>query len=64
MMSLKQRTEYMIYMRTQLKRIEKYGGTLLNPLFTMFNSTPGTETLNDVSRLMYGSSIMVVFALE
>ena len=54
-----------MYMRTELKKLEKFGGApLLQPLFTVFNSTPNTTTLSDVSRVMFGYAVMVAFAFE
>ena len=51
----------MIYMRTQLKMVEVFGGAFLRPVFLEF---PSMQNTTDVTQVMYGSSIMVDFAFE
>lgn len=47
-------------MRTELYKVQKYGGTLLRPLFAEYPTDDSIDP-NDLSTLMFGSAIKVDF---
>ena len=53
----------MVYMRTELKEIERTGGSLLTPLFAKFPQDEKIEP-NDVRTVMYGPAIKVDFTFK
>lgn len=50
-------------MRTELYKLQKYGGTLHTPLFAKYSDDSNLND-TDLSSIMYGSSILASFALN
>ena len=58
---IKQRSRFMVYMRSQLSFIETYGGILLRPVFTEFPAWTQAET---PSTVLFGEDVLVLLNFE